>query len=332
MRFLKDPEPVVFEDRLHSMVRFDPIPEGSPYNDHDPFAPYYFCPEGMGFQLVYGDIVELLRGFTTSEVAEIRSQIIVSTDMAKAHYRAYVEEALPGRTAEDYAGVADFMRENRKYELLRMFPPEDTPLSTGKIFTEVHLWAVYALEEFKQALDFAAVPPFADSKRAMAKTNYIEDMLDIRLPGRLRKLSDLERANRAIGRQRSTMMDASNKLVLATRHIQYALVLMHSNRLQQEREAIQATQSKRMKGLNEINRIKDEAMKKALALASSRWEEDVDRNIRVGDMADIVYRALAEQGLQMALPGTSDRLKEWIKPVAPDYARKGGRSKKTTIP
>lgn len=332
MRFLKDPEPVAFEDRLHFMVRFDPIPEGMPYNDYDPFAPYYFCPDGMGFQSVYGDIVELLKGFTTGEVAQIRHHIITCTDAAKAHYRDYIEGALPGRTADDYGGVADFMRENRKYELLKMFPPDDIRLSTGKVFTEVHLWAVYALEEFKQALDFAAIPPFADNKKAMAKTNYLEDLLDLQLPGRLRKLSDLERAKRAISRQRSTIMDASSKLVLATRHIQYGLVLMHSNRLQQEREAIQATRSNRMKGLNEINRIKEEAMKKALALASSRWEEDVNRSIRIGDMADIVYRTLAEQGLQMALPGTSDRLKEWIKSVAPDYARKGGRSRKTTAP
>jgi hypothetical protein len=74
--------------------------------------------------------------------------------------------------------------------------------------------------------------------------------------------------------------------------------------------------------------LKEEAVEQALKLATTNWKKDFDKAIRIGDMADLVYRKLADQGLGMALPGTSDRLKEWIKPVAPDYARKGGRRKK----
>ncbi|MFD2407861.1 hypothetical protein ACFSVK_22415 [Azorhizophilus paspali] len=47
-------------------------------------------------------------------------------------------------------------------------------------------------------------------------------------------------------------------------------------------------------------------------------------------MAEQVYRALAAEGLADSLPDTTERIKEWIKPVAPDYARKGGRRRKTT--
>lgn len=46
-------------------------------------------------------------------------------------------------------------------------------------------------------------------------------------------------------------------------------------------------------------------------------------------LAERVYRALVGEGFTEALPGTAERIKEWIKPVAPDYARKGGRRRKT---
>ncbi|MBV4516393.1 hypothetical protein [Pseudomonas kurunegalensis] len=330
MRFLKDPEPVVYEDRLHCMVRFDPVPDGVAYNDSDPFSPYYFCPEGMGFNIVYGDIVELLNGFTTSEVGEIRKLIVKSLDDAKLEYRSYIEEALPGLSADEYDGAAKMIRENRRPELLRMFPPSDMKLANGKEVLEAHLWAVYALEEFKLALDFASIPPFADDRESLSKSGYIEDMLDLEFPLRMPKPTKYARAVRAIGRQKSNMMDAATRLVFATKHLQYALVLLHSNQIQKDREALRAVKDSRMKGLNEINRLKDEAAKQALKLASTIWNKDFDKKIRIGDMADLVYRKLADQGFGLALPGTSDRLKEWIKPVAPDYARKGGRRKKTS--
>ncbi|MFT0517688.1 hypothetical protein [Pseudomonas faucium] len=330
MRFLKDPEPVVYEDRLHCMVRFDPIPDGVAYNDSDPFSPYYFCPEGMGFNIVYGDIVELLEGFTTGEVGEIRRLIIAATDHARLQYRRYIEEALPGRDADEYDGAARMMRETRRYDLLKMFAPSEMKLTNGKEALEAHLWAVCALEEFQLALDFASIPPFADDKESLSKTGYIEDMLDLEFPQRMPKPSKYARAVRAIGRQKSTMMDAATKLVFATKHLQYALFLMQARQIQQDREALLAVRDSRMKGLNEINRLKEEAVKQALKLAAANWEKDFDQAIRIGDMADLVYRKLADQGLGLALPGTSDRLKEWIKPVAPDYARKGGRRKKTS--
>ncbi|MBY8970803.1 hypothetical protein J1G33_10390 [Pseudomonas sp. P867] len=332
MRFLKDPEPVIFEDRLHYMMLFGPRPEGTPYNDYDPFAPYYYCPDGLGFNMVYQDIVELLKNLTTSEVAELRKRIISCTDDAKTHYRAYIADALPNRAADEYDDAAKYMHEMRRYELLKMFPPEDLSLSTGTQFSEAQLWAVYALEEFQAAVNLAEIPPFSDDKKSMAKSQYIEDMLELELPGLARKQSPLERARRAVRRQRSTMMDAGLKLIFATKHIQYALVLTHSNRIQQERAEHLAIKDSRMKGLNEINRLKDQAVEKALNLAASKWKEDSTQSIRIGEMADIVYRALAEQGLNVALPDTSERLKAWIKPVAPDYARKGGRSRKTVQP
>lgn len=78
------------------------------------------------------------------------------------------------------------------------------------------------------------------------------------------------------------------------------------------------------------NSAKSDAVERAKEVAAQLWSEDHNRSVRIGDMADQVYRALASEGLQDSLPETVDRLKEWIKAVAPEYARQGGRRKKTT--
>nr|WP_314616153.1 hypothetical protein [uncultured Pseudomonas sp.] len=332
MRFLIDQGPLEYQDRLHCMVRLDSVPEGVEYNDSDPFSPYFFCPEGMGFDIVYIDIVSLLEDFTTGEVSEIRKLIVSATDAAREQYRRQLEETLPGRDLGDYEGAAQMAFEYRKYQLLKMFPPQSYSLTTGKVVSESHLWAVYALEEFQLALESALRPPFADDEESKAETGYIEDMLDVEIPQRNKKPTKYMRAVRAIGRQKSLLMDASYRLVVATKHLQYAMVLMHSNRIRQDRDAAQVIQTNRMKGLAEINRLKEEAVELARKLAAANWKQDTNRSIRIGEMADIVYRDLMSQGHGVALPDSSDRLKEWIKPVAPDYARKGGRRKKTTHP
>lgn len=71
------------------------------------------------------------------------------------------------------------------------------------------------------------------------------------------------------------------------------------------------------------------AVERAKAIATEQWQTDTAQEIRVGEMADKVYRLLATEGFAESLPDLPERLKEWIKPVAPSYARKGGRRRKT---
>jgi hypothetical protein len=87
-------------------------------------------------------------------------------------------------------------------------------------------------------------------------------------------------------------------------------------------------QASRFKPIGGMNAAKASAVERAQAIATELWQADIGQTIRVGDMADRVYRALTDEGLTESLPGTAERLKEWIKPVAPDYARKGGRRRK----
>jgi len=84
-----------------------------------------------------------------------------------------------------------------------------------------------------------------------------------------------------------------------------------------------------MRPLMEINSAKAATVERAKMIATKLWEADDAKDVRIGDMAERVYRALLQEGFSEDLPGTAERIKAWIKPVAPEYARKGGRRRKT---
>ena len=75
------------------------------------------------------------------------------------------------------------------------------------------------------------------------------------------------------------------------------------------------------------NQEKEEVMDRAKTLAQEFWAKDDLQQMRSGAMAEKVYRKLADEGMIDLLPGSVERLKAWIKPVAPAYAKKGGREK-----
>lgn len=79
-----------------------------------------------------------------------------------------------------------------------------------------------------------------------------------------------------------------------------------------------------------INAAKAAAIERAQAIAIELWQTDTAQEIRIGEMAERIYRTLAAEGFIGALPDTAERIKEWIRPTAPDYARKGGRRRKSS--
>lgn len=77
------------------------------------------------------------------------------------------------------------------------------------------------------------------------------------------------------------------------------------------------------------HKAKEVAVVRACELAKELWDADERQEIRIGRMADMVYIKLAGEGMKELLPDSSERMKDWIKLVAPTYARKGGRNRKT---
>lgn len=79
------------------------------------------------------------------------------------------------------------------------------------------------------------------------------------------------------------------------------------------------------------NKDKENIIRRACELAQELWRADEEQKVRISDMADIVYSKLAGEGMSEHLPDTIERVKEWLKPVAPSYARKGGRARKPPV-
>lgn len=83
--------------------------------------------------------------------------------------------------------------------------------------------------------------------------------------------------------------------------------------------------SARISPLAEKNTKSSQRSDRACVIASDLWAADSDNEFRLLDMATQVRDILEREGEQ-GLPQI-DRIKEWIKKVAPDYARRPGRGK-----
>lgn len=100
-----------------------------------------------------------------------------------------------------------------------------------------------------------------------------------------------------------------------------AIVCMGIN----ESRTISEQQAARMSALLKMQEAKTATIDRARAIATELWQAGDGQDARLAEMADRVYRQLVSEGLHESLPGSAERIKEWIKPVAPDHARKPGR-------
>ncbi|WP_455231503.1 hypothetical protein [Geopseudomonas aromaticivorans] len=83
----------------------------------------------------------------------------------------------------------------------------------------------------------------------------------------------------------------------------------------------------RMTALQLRNKAKSAAIERAGAIATELWQADADHEFNLLGMAGQVEDILRREGFE-ELPKL-ERIKEWIRPVAPDHARKPGRRRKT---
>lgn len=129
-------------------------------------------------------------------------------------------------------------------------------------------------------------------------------------------LAELERIAVENPKLKSEVASASQKVMIAM--FKVAIVVA--------RERMRA-EVRRIAPLANRNGRKEPAMARARELAQEMWAADLGQEIRSSTMADKVYRRLADEGMADLLPDSAERIKVWIKPVAPDYARRGGRRK-----
>jgi len=86
--------------------------------------------------------------------------------------------------------------------------------------------------------------------------------------------------------------------------------------------------SKRMKPLIDQAARSASVAEDARTEATNLWQADTAQEFRIEEMAEIVEEILKRKGVE-GLP-KRNRIKEWIKQVAPSYASKPGRPSKST--
>lgn len=75
------------------------------------------------------------------------------------------------------------------------------------------------------------------------------------------------------------------------------------------------------------SKSKENAQGAARTLATYFWKNDLQQEIRIKEMCVIVYGELLHTEHKDQLPDQCPSIKEWIKDVAPSYAREAGRPK-----
>ena len=76
------------------------------------------------------------------------------------------------------------------------------------------------------------------------------------------------------------------------------------------------------------SQAKEHAQLAARTLANYLWNQDTDNKIKIKEMAITVHAELNQTEHHDQLPDQSVSLKDWIKDIAPEYAREAGRSKR----
>lgn len=77
--------------------------------------------------------------------------------------------------------------------------------------------------------------------------------------------------------------------------------------------------------------MRDELIKSVQERASELWSEQETDGTRIGDMAQTLWGELVSaqdfRDFEPVLPNDASGLKKWLRPIAPDYAKRGGRPK-----
>lgn len=74
------------------------------------------------------------------------------------------------------------------------------------------------------------------------------------------------------------------------------------------------------------------AMNTARNIAKKLWLTDEHKDKRITEMANEIYAVLHQSGFEDQLPDKPENVKEWIRRVAPEHAKKAGRPPKKITP
>lgn len=122
---------------------------------------------------------------------------------------------------------------------------------------------------------------------------------------------------------------AINRTDLLITHYQLSKIIEDSLTLRDRKiETIETLIEKQDLKPRGISKARENAKFAAKTLAHYLWSKDTDNKIKIKEMAITVYAELSQTEHHVELPDQAVSLKEWIKEVAPAYAKEAGRPKR----
>lgn len=122
---------------------------------------------------------------------------------------------------------------------------------------------------------------------------------------------------------------AINRTDLLITHYQLSRIIEGSLKLRGRKvETIETLIEKQIQKPRGKSRAKEHAQLAAKAIAIHEWKNDREKQIKIGEMCEIVWSTLIETEHMQELPSKPESLKDWIKEIAPGYAKEAGRPKR----
>lgn len=268
------------------------IPDEYIHNNADPFKPFFKYNSYFGIGRVYDYATILLYSFTIAEVKEIRSFLAKAVlEYAQCNVNIIRAQYDNTYTFKDYAKyrslLIGFLNGNDENKIYQT--------STNKQVNIIHLYSVMSIKFIKQAIKILNHKRYGDFDSIVHTPKY--------------KLSMIDYSN------------ISQSLIFATESL-YTGQLIYSNSYNEQ------LKQQRLDNFKiRIDRI-EETKKIAISKAQTYWNnDDPYKIIRSNTMTEIILadlKLLAHSSDEIFVP-TKETLKEWIKPIAPDYAKQNGR-------
>ncbi|WP_148558620.1 hypothetical protein [Pseudomonas chlororaphis] len=189
----------------------------------------------------------------------------------------------------------------------------DRSTPTGRVFIPKFN---YVLEILSKSISSGIAPSF-DELKSIAKT-----LIDVPVTNSKNDL--IETCFHHLEEASDTSEEASEKIRKSL--VPLFLALLESSNISATVSI--GTEKSRLKPLLEGHRVKNSVIKRAKDMAAEMWVKDTDKRIKTSEMADMVWRKLVDEGLSEHLPDNVERVRVWIRGVAPEYAKAKGRPKK----
>ena len=248
-------------------------------------------------------------------------ELIILTKIGKQVVGLTAKEHLPGVDASqllelDVAAIYQGLKKTKK---MRQFNHTDAQL--------LSYFALFSLTEYLSSFPRLVIKK-EDARKKSA--NYVKALeASILNASSLTEAQDVTRF--AVAQAYTDALDISKEEAEELNKR-----LGEAQRLVEEGEIkIRATEVRKadqIVGISERNAIVKSLQEEAKNIAKEFWAADKEKEIRITKMSEMVFDELSERNPKSEMPKhfpeTSETVKEWIKLVAPEYARKGGRTKK----